>query len=62
MKPRRVLMGLKTDIDDFHVHGREIYWLCLKKQSGSTFSNSVLEKNLRLKATLPRDQYRQKDS
>ncbi len=46
------LMALKTDIDDFHVHGREVYWLCRKKQSDSTFSNAVLEKTLRLRSTL----------
>jgi uncharacterized protein (DUF1697 family) len=46
------LMGLKTDIDDFHIHGREIYWLCQKKQSDSTFSNAVLEKTLGRQSTL----------
>ncbi len=37
-------MALKTDIDDFHVQGREVYWLCRRKQSESTFSNAMLEK------------------
>lgn len=46
------LMTLKTDIDDFHLHERELYWLCRTKQSDSTFSNLVLEKTLRQKATL----------
>jgi uncharacterized protein (DUF1697 family) len=46
------LMALRTDIDDFQVHGREIFWLCRKKQSESTFSNAVLEKALRRQATL----------
>jgi uncharacterized protein (DUF1697 family) len=45
-------MALKTDIDDFHVHGREIYWLCRKKQSESTFSNAVLEKTIGRRSTL----------
>jgi len=45
-------MALKTDIDDFHVHQREIYWLCLKKQSDSTFSNVLLERKLGLQSTL----------
>ena len=40
----RKVMALRTAIDDFHVHGRELYWLCAKKQSESTFSNAVLEK------------------
>ena len=46
------LAALHTEIDDFHVHGREIYWLCCKKQSESTFSNAVLEKTLGMKSTL----------
>lgn len=45
------LLALKTDIDDFHVHGREVYWLCRKKQSESTFSNVVLEKTIGRSAT-----------
>lgn|SRR5574341_394750 len=46
------LMALRTDIDDFAVNGREVYWLCRKKQSESTFSNAVLEKTLGQKPTL----------
>ena len=46
------LMALKTDIDDFVAHEREIYWLCRKRQSESTFSNAVLEKTLGRQATL----------
>jgi uncharacterized protein (DUF1697 family) len=49
---KQKLMTLRTGIDDFHVHGREIYWLCQKKQSESTFSNAVLEKALGIKSTL----------
>ena len=51
-KSKNKLMALKTDIDDFHIHGREIYWLCRKKQSESTFSNAVLEKTLGRPSTL----------
>lgn len=51
-KSKKLLMVLKTDIDDFRVHGRKIYWLCLKKQSESSFSNAVLEKTLNRKFTL----------
>jgi uncharacterized protein (DUF1697 family) len=51
-KSKQKLMALRTDIDDFHVHGREIYWLCLKRQSESTFSNAVLEKTLGRRSTL----------
>jgi uncharacterized protein (DUF1697 family) len=45
-------MVLCTEIDDFHVHGRGIYWLCRKKQSESTFSNAVLGGALGVKSTL----------
>jgi len=48
---KRILMALKTEIDSFHVHGREVYWLCKKKQSDSTFSNAVFEKALKVRAT-----------
>ena len=51
-KSSQKLMALRTDIDDFHVHGREIYWLCRKRQSGSKISNAVLEKALGQKSTL----------
>ncbi len=47
----KALMALRTPIDDFRVHGREVYWLCRKKQSESTFSNSLLEKTLKTNAT-----------
>ena len=44
-------MALKTEIDDFHVHGREVYWLCKTKQSDSKFSNTRFEKILKARAT-----------
>ncbi len=52
VKSKKLVMGLKTDIDDFHVHGREVYWMCLKKQSKSKFSNNLFEKTLGMKSTL----------
>lgn len=45
------VMGLKTGIDDFHVRGREVYWLCKAKQSDSKFSNARFEKLLNARAT-----------
>jgi uncharacterized protein (DUF1697 family) len=51
-KSEQRLMALRTGIDDFHIHGREVYWLCRKKQSGSKISNAVLEKALGQKSTL----------
>lgn len=46
------LMALRSDIDDFHVHGREVYWLSQVRQSQSTFSNAVLEKTTGRPSTL----------
>ena len=45
------VMAFQTGIDDFHVHGREVYWLCKKGQSESTFSNNRFEKALGMPAT-----------
>jgi uncharacterized protein (DUF1697 family) len=48
------LHTLKTNVDDFEVHDREIYWLCLTKQSDSKFSNATLERKLKTRSTLRR--------
>lgn len=45
------LMALRTSVDDFHVNGREMYWLCRKKQSESRFSNARFEKTVGGQAT-----------
>ena len=45
------LMAMRTDIDDFHVHGREVYWSCLKGQSDSKFSNMAFERALKTRTT-----------
>jgi uncharacterized protein (DUF1697 family) len=47
----RALQSLSTEIDEFHAHRREIYWLCKKKQSESTFSNVVFERKLKVQTT-----------
>lgn len=46
------LLALRTDVDDFHVHEREVYWLRRKRQSDSKISNAMLEKAVGRKATL----------
>lgn len=43
--------ALENEVDAFHVHDREVYWLCRKKQSQSTFSNAVFERTLKVKST-----------
>jgi uncharacterized protein (DUF1697 family) len=47
----KTLMSFKSDLDDFHVQGREVYWLCRARQSESTFSNAVFERRLKRTAT-----------
>jgi len=46
------LLSFTTEIDDFHIYGREVYWLCRKKFSESEFSGALLEKTLGMPATL----------
>ena len=47
----KVLTGMRTPVDDFHVNGREMYWLCRKRQSESRFTNVRFEKAVGGKAT-----------
>ena len=49
---QKKVMALRTNIDEFRVQGREVYWLCRKKQSESKFSNVVLEKTIGRSATI----------
>ena len=48
---KKSLASLKNEIDDFHAHGREVYWLCRVKQSDSKFSNTVFEKKTGARVT-----------
>jgi len=47
-----MLISFRPEIDDFRDREREIYWLCRKMQSESTFSNAVLERTLGVRSTL----------
>ncbi len=49
---RQKLMRLRTEVDDFSVHQREVYWLCRTRVSQSTFSGALLEKALGMPATM----------
>lgn len=49
---RRRIEGFRSGMDDFHVHGREIYWLRHPPASASVFSGAVLERGLGKQATL----------
>ena len=46
------LLTLRSSIDDFHVHGREFYWLASDGMAKSKISNTVLERSLGLRTTL----------
>lgn len=45
------VMGFRTEVDDFHVHGRETYWLCQIRQSDSKFPAKRFEKAIGGEAT-----------
>ena len=46
------LMAFRSEVDDFRVNGREVYWLCRKKMSESVFSGALLEKTVEMPATI----------
>jgi uncharacterized protein (DUF1697 family) len=46
------LMALRTPVDDFHAHGREVYWLRRREVGESTFTGAALEKALGAPATM----------
>jgi uncharacterized protein (DUF1697 family) len=47
----KALMALRTDDDDFHVNGREIYWICRTGQGVSKFSNALFERMVKARTT-----------
>jgi uncharacterized protein (DUF1697 family) len=49
---RERLLAFRSEVDDFHVRGREVYWLCRNKMSESAFSGALLEKTLGMPATM----------
>jgi uncharacterized protein (DUF1697 family) len=49
---RKSLMAHRSATDDFHVHGREAYWLTKTRQSDSPFFKVGMEKALKMRATV----------
>jgi uncharacterized protein (DUF1697 family) len=46
------LLSFISEVDDLHIHNREIYWLCrADRMSDSRFSGALTEKNLGQKVT-----------
>ena len=49
----KALMSYRTDVDDFQVKGRDVYWLCQVGQSESPFATKAgFEKVLRVQGTV----------
>ena len=46
------MLSLQTSFDDFHFHGRELYWLSRRRQGESTISNVVLERAIGGRSTV----------
>jgi uncharacterized protein (DUF1697 family) len=49
---KRKLLTFTTEVDDFQVSGREVYWLCRKKISESKVSGALLGRTLGMPATM----------
>jgi uncharacterized protein (DUF1697 family) len=47
----RSLMALKNNIDEFHVHQREVYWLRRRQLGESAYAGAFIEKTLKAPAT-----------
>ena len=47
----RAILALRTEVDDLHLNGRELYWRTAGGQSDSTLSNALFERTLKGKAT-----------
>ncbi|HEX4947520.1 MAG TPA: DUF1697 domain-containing protein [Blastocatellia bacterium] len=45
------LLSYRNEMDDLHLHGREVYWLCRMKQTESPFAKAGFEKIVKTKAT-----------
>jgi uncharacterized protein (DUF1697 family) len=45
------LNNFKTEIDDFRSNKTEVYWVCKKGQSESTFSGNLFERKLKIAVT-----------
>jgi len=46
------LLSLTSEVDDFQCSGREFFWLCRKSFSESSFSGTLLERIIGMRATL----------
>jgi uncharacterized protein (DUF1697 family) len=49
---QKKLLSCASKVDDFHIHGSEVYWLIRANFSDSEFSGARLEKTLGMRATV----------
>ena len=49
---KQKVLSLRTRIDDFHIGGRELYWLCRKRIGESEVTGQELAKALGMQTTL----------
>ena len=49
---RKKVLALTTEVDDLHLNGRELYWLCRTKFADSQISGTALAKALGMPTTL----------
>ncbi|HYO98746.1 MAG TPA: DUF1697 domain-containing protein [Pyrinomonadaceae bacterium] len=49
---KRRVLALATEFDEFHVAGRELYWLCRQRISDSEVSGAALAKALGAQSTM----------
>lgn len=49
---RQKLLALQTPLDEFHIDGRELYWLCRTSISQSALSGAKIERALGMPITL----------
>ncbi|MCM2315218.1 MAG: DUF1697 domain-containing protein [Thermoanaerobaculia bacterium] len=47
----KTVEGFRSSVDEFAVHGRELYWSCSVKSMDSEFSLARLERALKIQAT-----------
>jgi uncharacterized protein (DUF1697 family) len=48
----RKIVALRTPVDEFHVHKRELYWGCRGRFSDSVVSGSALERTIAMPMTM----------
>ena len=49
---QQALLAARTPTDEFHFHGRELYWLCRTRVSDSVFSGARIERMLGMPVTM----------